>query len=59
MSDRPDVEKIHKVCSDYIERAMSYGLTEREAWRMLNKLIFGELDRIARERRARFKVVQD
>jgi hypothetical protein len=37
---------------------MARGFTEREAWRMLDKLIFNELDRMARERRSRFKVIQ-
>jgi hypothetical protein len=58
MSDRPDVKKLHRACRDYIERAMARGFTEREAWRMLDKLIFNELDRMARERRSRFKVIQ-
>jgi hypothetical protein len=58
MSHRPDVEKLHRACRDYIERAVDRGFTEREAWRMLNKLIFNELDRLARERRAKFKVIQ-
>ena len=58
MSHRPDVEKLHRACSDYIERAMTNGLTESEAWQMLNKLIFNELDRMAREQGSRFKVIQ-
>jgi hypothetical protein len=55
---RPDVEIILNACNDYIDRAMAAGFTKREAWRMLDKLIFEELDLSARERRSRFKVIQ-
>ena len=55
---RPDVQIILRAYNDYIDRAVVHGFTKREAWRMLDKLIFEELDPSARERRSRFKVIQ-
>jgi hypothetical protein len=55
---RPDVQIILRACNDYIDRAMATGFTKREAWRMLDKLIFEELGHSADERRSRFKAIQ-
>jgi hypothetical protein len=41
-----------------VQRAMSCGLTREQAWEAVIKIVLKESDRIARERRSRFKIVK-
>ena|SRR5271165_7488343 len=58
MSESPEIDaRISGVVEDYIQRAMACGFTRDEAQSIIWKSILNESDRIARERRSRFKVV--
>jgi hypothetical protein len=39
LSDRPEVEAFISAARDYVERAMSGGLTEKQAWQAMHKLL--------------------
>ena len=57
MSD--DIEaKLRRAVEDYIQRAMANGLTRSEAKRLCLESCLKESDRIARERRSRFRVIK-
>jgi hypothetical protein len=56
MSD-PEVEAVIRAARDCVERAMSNGLTEKQAWQVVHKMLLMVSDQIARERRSRFTVI--
>ncbi|MDN5003974.1 hypothetical protein ACFQZO_24355 [Bradyrhizobium sp. GCM10027634] len=47
-----------RVFEGFVERAMAYGLSEGRARRLAKETCVKEADRIARERRSRFEVIE-
>jgi hypothetical protein len=56
--DRPSHAAILQAARDCMRRAKELGLGEDDAWWLCSQCIRKRLDQIARERRARFTVVQ-
>jgi hypothetical protein len=59
MSDRDEVEaNFRRAVREFIERARGYGFTYGQAAELAKRICLKESDKIAREKRAKFKVVE-